>query len=117
LADADRSHEEIDILAFEAFLFPPFARPTCGDSGDRGHCRVSKRTGESKSYPGLQTAYELHKVRVSVAGLPETDFETEEVEACGSLVHCWVWRDTSPEDSLEDELGSEADQPGGNGKC
>eukprot|EP00884_Botryococcus_braunii_P010556 jgi/Botrbrau1/19501/Bobra.0035s0003.1 len=79
-------------------------------SVDPASLRTWTRTSKSISYPELESVYELYKVRMSVAGLPETDFQTEEVEAGGTLLHCWVWRDISPEDVLEGELEGDEGQ-------
>lgn len=35
--------------------------------------------------------YIIHRVRVTVAGLPEGSFVTEEQRADGLLQHVWVW--------------------------
>lgn len=48
---------------------------------------------QSQSYPGLFSRYSCHRVNVSVEGLPQGDFETEEERSDGRLKHYWKWRE------------------------
>lgn len=46
----------------------------------------------SRSYPGLQSKYTVHKVQVQVAGLPSADrFVTTEEKPDGVMENHWLW--------------------------
>lgn len=59
---------------------------------DEGSYQVIEESKESTSYPGLKSVYTCHRVKVKVGGLPEGDFQTEEVRSDGVLIHEWAWR-------------------------
>jgi hypothetical protein len=58
--------------------------------------RITHKLKISSSYPNLKTLYTFHLTRVNVAGLPQEDFWTKEVDQEGfSIVeqHYWVWHE------------------------
>jgi hypothetical protein len=53
------------------------------------------RLDNNPGYPGLATEYEIHLARMTIDGLPDTDFETVENETGPGgrrVVHRWGWR-------------------------
>ncbi len=60
--------------------------------------RRTEESGPTHSYPGLRSHWTFHRVAVAVAGLPATDFVTQEIESNEHdpiLRHFWVWRPLS----------------------
>jgi len=69
-------------------ILPP--NPSINILKDTYH--MSKEQSTSQSYPGLSTLYVCHKVQASVAGLPDSNFVTEEQRPDGVLRSYWEWR-------------------------
>ena len=61
----------------------------------RGHSyQQTEEIKESPSYPGLKSCYRMHTITADVAGLPETDFWTEETATNSQdpiQHHHWAW--------------------------
>ena len=67
----------------------------------RESCRIipgtyteASRTGESPSYPGLVTRYQMNQVEMAIPNLPDTAFSTPESdgsEDAAVKLHYWDW--------------------------
>jgi len=80
------------VRAIEEELGTLLSNPAAAISIDEGSYHVIEESKESMSYPGLKSVYTCHRVKVKVGGLPEGDFQTEEVRSDGVLIHEWAWR-------------------------